>query len=122
MAQAARQQHFGQGGHAGSNLNRQFAANDPHYGGQTSKKEIAMVAAFTAAVTSFVTGLPLEFVTGAFTFPWAHETAFGNHVMQATSSFLVPVFNEIGTWFGIEPYGVAAEAAASFNNTPTVEF
>ncbi len=121
MAQSARQHNYGHEGHAGSGLNRQFAANDPRYGGHTSKKDIAMIAAFTAAVTSFVTGLPLEFVTEAVTFPWAHETAFGNEVMQATSSFLVPIFNEIGTWFGIEPYGIS-ESVAAFSDTPTVEF
>lgn len=67
---------------------------------------VAMVAAMTAAVTSFVVGLPMEFVSEAVVFPWAHDTAFGAQTMEATGSVLVPFYNTIGTWFGIEPLGL----------------
>ncbi len=67
---------------------------------------VALVAAITAAVTSFVVGLPMEFVSEAVVFPWAHDTAFGAQTMEATGSFLVPIYNTIGSWFGIEPLGL----------------
>lgn len=73
----------------------------------SSNGSIALVAAFTAAVTTLVTGLPMEFISEAIVFPWAHETAFGSTVMQATGEHLVPIFNTIGLFFGIEPYGGA---------------
>ncbi|MGH1379118.1 MAG: hypothetical protein ACRBB3_09890 [Alphaproteobacteria bacterium] len=79
----------------------------PHKEEKSSKGEIALVAAFTAAVTTLVTGLPMEFVSEAIVFPWAHETAFGSAVMQATGEHLVPIFNQIGSFFGIEPFGSA---------------
>lgn len=82
----------------------------------TSTGEIALVAAFTAAVTTLVTGLPMEFLSEAIVFPWAHETAFGSTVMQTTGEYLVPIFNEIGIIFGIEPFGTASTAL------PTVDF
>lgn len=69
------------------------------------KSDIALTAAFTAAVTSFAVGLPLDFLTEAFTFPFAHESALGQTVMSFSSEYLVPVYDEIGTWFGIEPLG-----------------
>lgn len=82
----------------------------------TSTGEIALVAAFTAAVTTLVTGLPMEFLSEAIVFPWAHETAFGSTVMQTTGEYLVPIFNEIGIIFGIEPFGTAS------TTLPTVDF
>lgn len=70
-----------------------------------STGNIALVAAITAAVTSFIVGLPMEFVSEAVVFPWAHDTAFGSQVMQASGEFLTPIYDSIGTWFGIEPFG-----------------
>ncbi len=73
---------------------------------QTVKKsDIALTAAFTAAVTSFVVGLPMEFVTELVTFPFAHESGLGNHLVSQTSQVLVPIFDAVGQWFGIEPIG-----------------
>lgn len=69
------------------------------------KSDIALTAAFTAAVTSFVVGLPMEFVTELFTFPFAHESALGNYLVTKSSAVLVPFFNAVGSWFGIEPLG-----------------
>lgn len=90
--------------------------NMPKEEKDTSTGKIALVAAFTAAVTTLVTGLPMEFLSEAIVFPWAHETAFGSTVMQTTGEYLVPIFNEIGLLFGIEPFGTASTAL------PTVEF
>lgn len=66
---------------------------------------VALVAGITAAVTSFVIGLPMEFISEALVFPWAHDTAFGAKMMEASGSLLVPIYDAIGSWFGIEPFG-----------------
>ncbi len=73
--------------------------------GGNSTGNVALVAAITAAVTSFVVGLPMEFLSEAVVFPWAHDTAFGSEVMQASGEVLVPIYDTIGSWFGIEPFG-----------------
>lgn len=67
---------------------------------------VAMVAAMTAAVTSFITGLPMEFLSEAVVFPWAHDTAFGAKIMEASGSLLVPIYDTIGSWFCITPLGL----------------
>lgn len=85
-------------------MGRSLASND----GDDNKGgvgNIALVAAITAAVTSFVVGLPLEFLSEAVVFPWAHDTAFGSQVMEATGEVLVPIYDTIGSWFGIDPAG-----------------
>ena len=77
------------------------ASSDTH--GNTN---VALVASITAAVTSFVIGLPMEFISEALVFPWAHDTAFGAKTMEASGSLLVPIYDTIGSWFGIEPFGI----------------
>lgn len=80
------------------------------------KSDIALTAVFAAAVTSFVVGLPMEFVTELFTFPFAHESALGNYLVTQSSAVLVPFFNAVGSWFGIEPLG------QMMANVPVVDF
>ncbi|MGH1456594.1 MAG: hypothetical protein ACRBDI_07425 [Alphaproteobacteria bacterium] len=69
---------------------------------------VALVAAIVATATTFITGLPMEFLSEAIVFPWAHDTAFGAETMAASGSYLVPIYDTIGSWFGIEPFGQAA--------------
>ncbi len=84
---------------------------------QTMKKsDIALTAAFTAAVTTFVVGLPMEFATELVTFPFAHESALGSHLVNQTSQVLVPIFDTVGQWFGIEPIG------AQLADVPVADF
>lgn len=85
-------------------LGRSLSPSDDD-GNKGGTGNIALVAAITAAVTSFVVGLPMEFLSEAVVFPWAHDTAFGSQVMEATGDVLVPIYDTIGSWFGIEPAG-----------------
>ncbi len=72
---------------------------------------VALVASIAAVVTSFVVGLPVEFLSEAIVFPWAHDTAFGAKTMEASGSVLVPFYDTIGSWFGIEPFGTPTGGA-----------
>lgn len=72
---------------------------------ETKPKNIALTAIFASAVTTFALGLPMEFVTELFTFPFAHESALGNYLVNHSSNILVPIFDQVGMWFGIEPFG-----------------
>lgn len=70
-----------------------------------TKSDIALTAVFAGAVAGFVTGLPMDFISEMFTFPWAHETAFGAKAMEFSSSILVPFYDAVGQLFGIDPVG-----------------
>lgn len=60
---------------------------------------------FAGAVGGFLTGLPMEFVTELLTFPFAHESAFGQFLVGETSSVLLPFYDAVGQIFGVEPFG-----------------
>lgn len=72
---------------------------------KNSTASVALTAIFASAVTTFVLGLPGDFIAELFTFPFYHESAFGNYLVQQSGNFLVPIFDQVGSMFGIDPFG-----------------
>lgn len=62
-----------------------------------------------AAITSFVLALPMEFLTEHIVFPYAHESAPGEVTIGWANSVLVPFYDAVGEFFGLEPLGQAVE-------------
>ncbi len=62
-----------------------------------------------AALTTFILGLPMEFLTEHIVFPYAHESGIGQETVGWASSILVPFYDSVGQFFGIEPLGQAVE-------------
>ncbi len=62
-----------------------------------------------AALTSFALALPMEFLTEHIVFPYAHESAPGEVTIGWANSVLVPFYDAVGQFFGLEPIGSAVE-------------
>lgn len=70
---------------------------------------VVSASVITAAITTFILGIPMEFVTEHIVFPYAHESALGKETVGWASSILVPFYDAVGQLFGVEPFGQAIE-------------
>lgn len=70
---------------------------------------VVSASVITAAITTFALGLPMEFLTEHIVFPYAHESALGKETIGWSSSMLVPFYDAVGQFFGVEPLGQAIE-------------
>ncbi len=85
------------------------ATMDTAHETHNEKNTVVLVAAFTAAATAFAVGLPMEFLTEHIVFPYAHESALGEVTIGWANSILVPFYDAVGQFFGVEPLGQAIE-------------
>lgn len=56
---------------------------------------------FIAAATAVITGIPTDFISEIFIFPFYHNSTLGNEIVNASGSVLLPFYEAVGEWFGV---------------------
>ena len=67
---------------------------------QTQKGSGTLTTMFIAAATAVVTGIPTDFISEFFIFPFYHNSTLGGEVVNISSSLLLPLYESVGEWLG----------------------
>ncbi len=61
----------------------------------------SLTTVFIAAATAIITGIPTDFVSEFFLFPFFHNSTLGTHIVNFSSSILLPWYEAAGDLFGV---------------------
>jgi hypothetical protein len=68
---------------------------------ESSWNSVALTAMFTAAVTTFVVGFPMDFAREALMFPFFHGSTPGLAITDFSGGLLMPFYEAVGEFFGL---------------------
>lgn len=84
---------------------------------QKSGSNGGLTTMFIAAATAIITGIPTDFISEIVIFPFYHNSSLGTEIVNASSAILLPFYEAVGEWFGVE--SIFDTGAA---NVPSVSF
>ena len=82
----------------------------------SSWSNLTLTTIFVSAATALVTGIPLDFISEFFIFPFYHNSTLGGEIVNFSSSMLLPFYESVGEFFG-----VASQYGSSLLGTPTMD-
>lgn len=71
------------------------AESDSSWDGMT------LTTIFVSAVTAVLTGIPTDFISEFFIFPFYHNSTLGNEIVNFSGSLLLPFYESVGEFFGV---------------------
>lgn len=66
-----------------------------------SDSGLSLTTIFVAATTAVLTGIPTDFISEIFIFPFYHNSTLGGEIVNYSSSILLPFYESAGEFFGI---------------------
>lgn len=94
------------------------AATQPKQGQPAGKSGgLSLTTVFVAAATAVITGIPTDFISEMFIFPFYHNSTLGTEIVNWSSGILLPFYEAVGEFFGVPSMlNVAAPGV------PSIEF
>lgn len=69
---------------------------------QKSGSNSGLTTMFIAAATAVITGIPTDFISEIVIFPFYHNSSLGTEIVNASSAILLPFYEAVGEWFGVD--------------------
>jgi hypothetical protein len=84
-------------------------------GSKSDLGKVTLVAAFTAAATTFVTGFPMDFLREFIMFPLFHSSDWTPMLTEVMNEYILPHINASASFFGVGPPVIPAVGVPTFS-------